>query len=409
MSDIIVSDKDLNIEGEIMTIDEFIEQAEKGIEVDSLTIDVSVLCEELYESIMEGIEDSSGIRFVTTDGIIPDYINEKVEHIEIKNKDKNEEENKEVKEENKEIKKPSESVEDDIYKVGSDVQIALRDEIIRHSKQINEDFEDEMRELINQNSKDETNNKRARTYLFGSSKGGTGKTFTCLICAYRYAKLHPQEKVAVCDFDITDGQVGITIHRTKSTVYDFYKQWKLGYKDFNTMKNCLVKTNRFPKNVDFYLAPKDNPININAFWEDVLANLITNYDVVYFDSGIDYMNYPPISTLYKIADKILLMSTTSIKSVSSVTKQIARLKGKITNNVFSEKDEIGKRLNLVVTQIIKNDPMNNQILGILKENVNIVGLFPVLTAEIQRAEYLEEWDIFDNVKQFNETLDKINA
>ena len=45
----------------------------------------------------------------------------------------------------------------------------------------------------------------AKVIVFGSSKGGTGKSTTCLICARRYAKTHPEEKVALADFDIIDG------------------------------------------------------------------------------------------------------------------------------------------------------------------------------------------------------------
>ena len=367
MAKIVVSNKPIDVDGELITLEEFIEQAETGVEVELLTIDVALLNKELYESIIEGVEDQSGIRFVTTDDKIPDYVKEKVDRVQIK----------------KTFKKTDE-----------------------HDKDLTKE------NLINQNSyeseKTTYNNKRARTYLFGSSKGGTGKTFTCLISAYRYAKTHPNEKVAICDFDIIDGQIGVTIHKIKPSLYDFYKKWKFGDKDFLTMKNFGLKYNSFPSNVDFYLAPKDTVISENSFWEDVLANLITNYDAVYFDSGIDYMNYPPISTLYKIADKILLLSTTSIKSVSSITKQISRLKGEIPNNVFSKSDDIGKRLNLIITQAVKNDEMNDTIFGILQEKVNIIGTFGILTGQIQKAEYLEQWHIFDNIKHFNQTLDKIN-
>ena len=62
----------------------------------------------------------------------------------------------------------------------------------------------------------------AKVILFGSSKGGTGKTFTCLISAYWYAKTHPTERIALADFDIIDGQIGITINKLTPTMNDFY-------------------------------------------------------------------------------------------------------------------------------------------------------------------------------------------
>lgn len=415
MAKIVVSNKPIDVDGELITLEEFIERAETGVEVELLTIDVALLNKELYESIIEGVEDQSGIRFVTTDDKIPDYVKEKVDRVQIKKTFKEtDEHDKDLTKENLIYQDEYQDNldEEDIYKASMDAQLALKSEIIKHSEEINAKIKTDVENLINQNSyeseKTTYNNKRARTYLFGSSKGGTGKTFTCLISAYRYAKTHPNEKVAICDFDIIDGQIGVTIHKIKPSLYDFYKKWKFGDKDFLTMKNFGLKYNSFPSNVDFYLAPKDTVISENSFWEDVLANLITNYDAVYFDSGIDYMNYPPISTLYKIADKILLLSTTSIKSVSSITKQISRLKGEIPNNVFSKSDDIGKRLNLIITQAVKNDEMNDTIFGILQEKVNIIGTFGILTGQIQKAEYLEQWHIFDNIKHFNQTLDKIN-
>jgi len=73
----------------------------------------------------------------------------------------------------------------------------------------------------------------AKVILFGSSKGGTGKTFTCLISAYWYAKTHPTERIALADFDIIDGQIGITINKLTPTMQDFYKVAKAGHNDFH--------------------------------------------------------------------------------------------------------------------------------------------------------------------------------
>ena len=124
--------------------------------------------------------------------------------------------------------------------------------------------------------------KEAKMYVFGSSKGGTGKTFTAIMSTYMYAKAHPDERIALVDFDIIDGQVGISIHKINPTMARFYTEYQKGYRDFKTMNRFCVKGNScFPKNVDFYLAPSSgSAISDNNFWLTVLQNCMQNYDVV---------------------------------------------------------------------------------------------------------------------------------
>lgn len=268
--------------------------------------------------------------------------------------------------------------------------------------------------------------KDAKIYVFGSSKGGTGKTFTSIISTYRYAKTHPHERIALIDFDIIDGQVGISIHKIRPTIAKYYTEYQKGYRDFKTMQNFSVKANGvFPQNVDFYLAPSSgSAISNNEFWFNVIENAITNYDVVVFDTGIDYLNIVPISFAYKIADKINLVTTTSIKSVNSVTKQIERLKGEIsspgkdengrqTNQVFKKEDDIGSKLNIIITQMTNDiNQMNKTIYKQLSSKANVLATFGVITDRVGRAEYYGEWNVFDDTRekvnrQINEFLDKI--
>lgn len=268
----------------------------------------------------------------------------------------------------------------------------------------------------------ESNQKDARVVVFGSSKGGTGKTFTSIISTYRYAKTHPNERIALVDFDIIDGQVGISIHKVRPTMARYYTEYQKGYRDFRTMKNFAVKANNiYPQNVDFYLAPSSgNSIENQDFWLNVIQNCIENYDVVVFDTGIDYLNITPISYAYKIADKINLVTTTSIKSVNSVTKQIGRLKGEINspgkdengNNiecVFSKDDEISPRLNIIITQMLNTNSMNKTIYSTLSEKCNVIATFGVITDSVSQAEFYGRWDVFDKNEAINKTLDDIMA
>lgn len=380
MPDLIVTDHSIERPGRILTWDEFLEAAssDEGLDLSGeLYLDVSGLDKDIYEAIAESIPS---VKFFTLgDSKVPGFLDSRevldwsqdAEYI------------------GHDLEDPDQPMEIDPSEFDSNILTEF-DGI--ESVELNEEA---------------YSGKQARIILFGSSKGGTGKTFTCLISAYRYAKTHPNERVAVSDFDIIDGQVGITIHKITPTMLDYYKMYRFGKTDFETMERFKAKSVHFPENLDFYLAPRDMYINDDDFWDSIFINLIENYDVIFFDSGIDYMHYKPISTLYKIADKIILISTTSIKSVSSVSKQIKRLKGEIENPVFSKEDEIGPKLNLVITQAGKADEMNARVIQIFKPKINILGVFGIIASDIQKAEYFGRWDIFDKNTKFNETLDRI--
>lgn len=390
MQDIIVTNQSVNKPGIIMTLDEFMRKAtsDEGLDISGyLFIDVKVLDKDLYQSICESLDT---VKFFTLNQMAPSFVdlNNVYDWSEYSVSSRHKQ--TAVQDATGFEDRESSSMENETISSltgDSDTYTPLGE---------NDVFADS-----------EEPKKQARILLFGSSKGGTGKTFTCLINAYRYAKMNPHKRVAVSDFDIIDGQIGITIHKISPTMLDYYKKFKFGMSDFKTMEQFKTKSSNFPPNLDFYLAPRDLYIEDDAFWDSIFVNLIENYDTVFFDSGIDYMNYKPISTLYKIADKIILVSTTSIKSVSSVSKQIGRLKGTIENPVFSTEDGIADKLHLVITQAGKTDEMNGKVFATFKAQVNIVGVFGMLTSEIQKAEYYGLWNIFDKNAKFNETLDRI--
>lgn len=258
----------------------------------------------------------------------------------------------------------------------------------------------------------ENTGKPAKVILFGSSKGGTGKTFTCLLAAYRYAKTHPTERVALADFDIIDGQVGITINKNNPTLGDYYKQYNAGNGTFDYLSNVIVKNDHFNSNLDFYLAPPmDVPEitnNVN-FWQNVFELLIKNYDTVFFDSGIDYLGKPPISRLYKIADKIILTSNTSINSVKSIIRQLQTLSGRRKNNVFHPENKILDRVNLVLTRVSSNNATNTLVLENLSKYAPIVAAFGNIDDQISKSQWYQQWEIWDYETKVNSYLDKITS
>ena len=251
----------------------------------------------------------------------------------------------------------------------------------------------------------------AKVILFGSSKGGTGKTFTCLISAYWYAKSHPTQKIALADFDIIDGQIGITINKLTPTMQDYYKLYRNEQKDYMYLDNCKVKSANFSPNIDFYLAPsQDIPTitNDNDFWNDIFNKLISNYDVVFFDSGIDYIGKLPISQLYKIADKIIITCNPSINSVKSVIKQFKTLSGQRQNNIFRPGDKILEKINVVLTRIDKEDDNINDIVRTnITKYVPIIAQFGQIDSEIKKVQWYQQWTTIDTNSEITEQLDKI--
>lgn len=252
----------------------------------------------------------------------------------------------------------------------------------------------------------------AKVILFGSSKGGTGKTFTCLISAYWYAKTHPTEKIALADFDIIDGQVGITINRVSPTMQNFYKLYKGGLGDYEHLSNCICKSDHFSPNIDFFLAPaQDIPAitNDTEYWTDVFKLLITNYDVVFFDSGIDYLGKAPIRQLYKIADKIIITCNPSINSVKSVIRQFKTLSGKRKNNAFKESDNILSRVNIVLTRVYEDQGINDLVVEQLISFAPIVAAFGNIDDIVSQVQWFQRWDLIDNhagiVKYLNKILE----
>lgn len=263
-------------------------------------------------------------------------------------------------------------------------------------------------------------NGSAKVILFGSSKGGTGKTFTALISAYYYAKTHPNQKVALADFDIIDGQIGITINKLGPTLQDYYKNYIGGNRDFSYLNNVRVRSDHFSSNIDFYLAPAQDIPEITentTFWIDVFKQLLSNYDVVFFDSGIDYLGKAPISMLYKLADRIILTCNPSINSVKSVVKQLTTLCGTRRNNVFNEKNKILDKCSIVLTRVynkmvlpdgtVQDNPINDLVVGNLTKYAPVIATFGNIDNIISQVQWYQRWHLIDENADIIEQLERI--
>lgn len=268
-----------------------------------------------------------------------------------------------------------------------------------------------MDSLIDEPDTDQkSSTKPAKVIMFGSSKGGTGKTFTCLITAYRFAQTHPNLRIALADFDIIDGQVGININRVTPTMKDFYAQYKAGHDTFTYLNNCSLHNEHFNSNLDFYLAP---PMDIpeltedTDYWQKVFELLILNYDVVFFDTGIDYLGKPPISKLYQIADKIIITCNPSINSVKSIIKQLKTLSGIRRNPVFTPDMKILDRTYVVLTRVYADSEINNIVVGNITKYVDVIAAFGNIDDIISKVQWYQQWELIGNNQRICATLDNI--
>jgi len=252
--------------------------------------------------------------------------------------------------------------------------------------------------------------KPAKIITFGSAKGGTGKSFTSVLTAYRYANAHPNERIAFIDLDVITGQINVIINKTLPTIYDFYKQYKLGHTEFKYLENVKTKNDHFNSNIDFYLSPSVEIPEITdnmEFWKLVLEHLYRHYDCVFIDTGIDFRNKEVITTAYRIADKLVLVTNMSIQAVKTTITQLQILSGERKNNVFTKDNNMLAKTSLVLTRVSANDSINKLVIQNLKQYAPIVAAFGNIDDKISQATWYQKWSVFKNDEKINKYLDKI--
>lgn len=250
-----------------------------------------------------------------------------------------------------------------------------------------------------------------RIVTFGSAKGGSGKTFTSVISAVYYAKDHPDEKVCILDLDIEEPQIAIVIRQLNKSIKKFYANYLNGEYDFEFLEKCKCNVNNLPPNLDFYLTPRDeHPIQDSDFWQTVMTNLFLNYDMTILDTGTTYMETPAISSAYKIADKVNIVTMCNLASTVTVAQQMKRLTGEIKNDVYSEEDEIEKKVNLIITNSYDDKyGLCDSIIAKLEEEAPVIARFGVLIEKINEIQVLGHWDLFDDNAGFRQGMRDIMA
>lgn len=235
---------------------------------------------------------------------------------------------------------------------------------------------------------------------FGSAKGGAGKSFTSMITAYRYAVEHPSEKIAFLDLDIIEPQISAILRCLNKSIKPYYLSYKQGKDDFSELEKCKYNHRGMPENLDFYLNQKEqHPIDDTTFWETVMTRLFYNYDMVFLDTGTEYLEIPAIITAYKVADRINLVCMPNITSSVVVSRQIKNLTGETQNAHYKPEDELRDKINLVFTNYNDNN-ITNAIVEGMGDKCPIVARFGYLSPKIDEVEILNKWNYFDDNEGF---------
>jgi hypothetical protein len=238
--------------------------------------------------------------------------------------------------------------------------------------------------------------------------------------AYQFSKEHPNIRVAFADFDIIDGQVSITTNQVGPTVQGFYTDYLNGKRTFSDLFKYKANTDQFSRNIDFYLAPAQDIPEITEntnFWIEIFRMLLKNYDVVFFDSGIDYLGKAPISMLYKMADRIIITCNPSINSVKSVVKQLSTLSGKRVNNVYQADKKILDKCSVVLTRVYNkmvlpdgttvDNPINDLVVENITKLAPVIAAFGNIDNIISQVQWYQRWNLLDENEDIIEQLDRI--
>lgn len=433
---------------ELWTLDEFIEKAstDPGITVDSgLYINVEVLDKDLYEDIVPSIDEfkivfyqfsdvdirlpfniATGIKVYDVKNDVEEEVEEEAEEEilddaeEIVDEEEEAEEAEEEAEdeEDEEVEEEAEP-EDDDYEEAEEVEESENNglDLVSVKEGTQKGSLDNFNDLFNDTGNyDKTSVEPAKIYLFGSLKGGVGKSTTCVMAAHVFAKNHPHLRVAVWDLDLSDGQVSPLINKVHPTLGEYYKKFANGMIGNDAEEKAFVfksnstKSDKFPPNVDFYLAPKVEILEITdnmKFWDLVMEQLLLNYDVVFIDSGTEYLTKEVISKAYKIADRIILISNTSISSVKSVLKQLNNLSGRTKNNVYSASDEMLPKTRVVLTRASTNNEITQLVANQFKPYTEISAAFGSIEPLIESIQWYQRYNNIYDHKGVVRALEKI--
>ena len=406
----------------VLNADEFFEQAgsDAGLQIEEhIYFDASLLTKDRYDILKAGLEPEVLIFYKFDNQILDTSLSFEPGELKIYKAPKEEKEEPVVIEPPKiveapavkgEIKKEEPPVVEEVAESIDDISVinVVENKVDNHGLDT-----EHLNNLLNYDdvtSMSSSSTKPAKIITFGSAKGGTGKSFTSVLTAYRYANAHPNERIAFIDLDVITGQIGVIINKTLPTLYDFYKQYRQGNRDFNYLENVKTKNDHFNSNIDFYLSPGidiDEVTKDTEFWKLVLELLYKNYDCVFIDTGIDYRGKEVIRNAYRIADKLVLVTNMSIQAIKTTITQLQVLSGKRKNNAFTKENNMLAKTSIVLTRVSANDSINSLVIDNLKQYAPIVAAFGNIDDKISQATWYQKWNVFKNDDKINKYLDKI--
>ncbi|MDD3241506.1 MAG: AAA family ATPase [Bacilli bacterium] len=172
------------------------------------------------------------------------------------------------------------------------------------------------------------NNRKGKSIILASSKGGVGKTILTMNLAGIYFELG--KKVLLIDMDINKGTIALNLNvKGSNTIFTLTED--LLNNRFDKLSNYVIK---FNDNIDIIQAPKDprDSLKIDSrTFESIITMAKNNYDIVLIDTpcGFDKNNI----ILMDEADVILYVMTNDFMDIKNTKSFMSIIKETNLENV----------------------------------------------------------------------------
>lgn len=240
-----------------------------------------------------------------------------------------------------------------------------------------------------------------RIITLASSQGGTGKTSVALALAAAVRKAGAT--AIIVDADIRNGQLSYYVDQATPTMLNYYLSDE---KTIHTLRKTIIHDNAL--DVDVILSPKrsDRKADLlsSQFYVDMLTRLKANYEFVFVDTGVTYLD----------------ATFPSIVNVSDAVLYVADLDRNPLPHLFRWKKELEEDLNglpdrhfkLNQVGLIANMTLPGQFLGkeLIEKHFSEITILAALGTEltVKRAGVTAELaKAYKAKNQFNSSIKKV--
>jgi MinD-like ATPase involved in chromosome partitioning or flagellar assembly len=240
-----------------------------------------------------------------------------------------------------------------------------------------------------------------RIITLASSQGGTGKTSVALALAAAVRKTGAT--AIIVDADIRNGQLSYYVNQATPTMLNYYLSDE---KTIHALRKTIIHDNSL--DIDVVLSPKrsDRKADLlsSQFYVDMLANLKANYEFVFVDTGITYLD-ATFPSIVNISDAVLYVADLDRNPLP----HLFRWKKELEEDLNGLPD---RRFNLNQVGLIANMTLPGQFLGkeLIEKYFSEITILAALGTElaVKRASVTTELaEAYKAKNQFNSSIKKV--